>query len=80
MNIHQEGDLELGADPVGGRDEDRMAVLTAFELEKAAEAADAGQQPGTRRLARKRLDQPHQAIRRGDIDSGFFVIHRFTDG
>ena len=48
-----ERDLELGADAVGARDEHRLAVAVAVELEETAERADVGQHAGReRRLAR----------------------------
>ena len=59
MPIHREGQLELRADAVHGRDEHGLAVLLHVEREEAAEAADlaqhlaavgGGQQRGERAL------------------------------
>ncbi len=38
--IEGEGELELGADTVDGRDKDRLAVLPGVEGEQASETAD----------------------------------------
>ena len=38
--VQREGELELGADAVHGRDEDRLAIFFHVQREQAAEAAD----------------------------------------
>ena len=38
--VQREGDFELGADAVHGRDEDRLAIFFHVQREQAAEAAD----------------------------------------
>ena len=40
MDAEVEGDLELGADAVGGGDQDGVRELLEVEREEAAEAAD----------------------------------------
>jgi hypothetical protein len=37
-----DGDLDLGADPVGRRHQNRVCKARPLEIEKAAEAADLG--------------------------------------
>ena len=40
-----DGELELGADAVGGGDEQRVLEAARLEVEQAAEPADAAQRP-----------------------------------
>ena len=48
-------DLDLGADAIGRRDQDRVGKTGRFEVEKAAEAADLGVRPGRAVLRRSGL-------------------------
>ena len=41
-NAGVDGDLQLGADPVGGRDQDRVRITRRLEVEEPAESADLG--------------------------------------
>lgn len=77
MDVHREGDLEFGPDPVRGGDQNRVAVVPALEIEEAAEAADAHQEAWAGRLESDRTDAAHQAVRSGDIHSGPFVGYAF---
>ena len=44
MNAGFDGELELGADAVGGGDQHRVLEAASLEVEQAAEAADAAKQ------------------------------------
>jgi hypothetical protein len=41
--VSEEGDLQLGADAIGARDQHRMLVSSAFELKQPAERTDVRQ-------------------------------------
>ena len=56
VDAELEGDLELGADAVGGRDEHGVRELVEIECEEAAEAADLGKDVPVEGLAREHLD------------------------
>ena len=51
-----EGDLELGADAVGGGDQDGLGKFFEVEREEAAEAADFGEDVLVEGLAGEHLD------------------------
>ena len=63
-------DLDLGADAVGGGDQDRIGKAGALEVEQAAEAADFGVRARPRGRAHQRLDQLHHAVAGIDVDAG----------
>ena len=47
--VHQagvDGDAQLGADPVGGRDQDRILIARALQIEQRAESAQTGHRAG----------------------------------
>ena len=67
-------DLDLGADAVGGGDQDRILEAGALEVEQSAEAADLGVRARPRRGPHQRLDQLHHAVAGVDIDAG--IAHR----
>jgi len=67
-------DLELGADTVGGGDEDRIFEAGGFQVEERAEAPEARVAAGPRRRARERLDGLDQSVARVDVDAGIAVI------
>ena len=76
-------DLDLGADAIGRRDQDRVGKTGRFEVEQAAEAADLGVRAGPRGPAHQRLDQFHHAVAGIDIDAGGRVaclFHGITNG
>ena len=62
-------DLDLGADAVGGGDQDRILEAGRLEVEQAAEAADFGIGAGARGGAHHRLDQVDQTVAGVDIDA-----------
>jgi len=68
-----EGDLELGADTVGGTDQHRTAK--SGELIHGAKAADLGEDAGRERPARELLDGGYGAIRLVDIDAGVAIAN-----
>ena len=66
-------DHQLGADPVGAGNEDRILESGALEVEQPAESADFGvrARPGGR--PHQRLDQVHHPVAGVDIDPGLGV-------
>ena len=68
-----DGDLELGADAVGGGDQDRVAEARRLQVEQAAEAADLGVGAGPAGRAHQRLDRLDQRVAGVDIDAGIGV-------
>ena len=68
-----DGDLDLGADPVGRGDQDRIVKARGLEVEQAAESADLGTGAGARGGTHQRLDQIHHAVSGVDIDTGVRV-------
>jgi hypothetical protein len=58
--LHRLGDLELGADPVGRGDEDRIPEPGRLEVEQRAEPAEPGVGSRPRRGARERGDRPDE--------------------
>jgi hypothetical protein len=67
-------DLELGADAVGGGDQDRIPVARRLEVEERAEAAEPGRGARPRRRSGERLDRLDQGIASCDVDAGVAVI------
>src|SRR6516225_12212360 len=64
-----DGNLELGAYPIGSRDQNRVVKTRCFWIEKPAKAADSGVRTGARRCPHKRLDQFHHAVASIDVDT-----------
>ena len=62
-------DLDLGADAVGGRHQDRIPEAGGLEVEQSAEPANFGVGAGAGGGAHHRLDQIDQAIAGIDIDA-----------
>ncbi len=67
----RKGDFELGADAIGGTDEDRIAPT--FQGEASAEAADRSQYVGVEGCGGVTLDAGNRAVGFVDIDSGLAV-------
>jgi len=67
------GELELGADTVGGGDQDRVAIAGGLGVEEGAEAAEAGRRPAAGGGARQRLDRLDQGVAGVEVDPGGFV-------
>ena len=68
-----DGELDLGADAVGGGDQHRVGEAGALEVEQPAEAADLGVGAGPRGRAHQRLDQLDHAVAGIDVDAGVRV-------
>ena len=68
-----DGDLELGADAVGRRHQDRILVARRLEIEERAEAAEPRLRSRARRRLGKRLDRLDQRIAGIDVDAGIAV-------
>ena len=90
MDAGFDGELELGADAVGGGDQHRVLEAASLEVEQAAEAADAAEQTCALGLCRQRPDRLDQRVACVDIDARIaigqsrFVLggggHRTTRG
>jgi len=70
VNAEFEGDLELGADAVGRRDEHRLGELLQVKRKQAAEAADFGEYVLVEGFAREHFDALLGAVAGGDVDAG----------
>ena len=64
-----DGDLELGADPVGGGDQNRVLEARGFQIEQPTEPADLGVRAGPGGCANHRLDEIDQTVAGVDIDA-----------
>ena len=73
------GELELGADAVGARDQHRLAVL-ARQVEQRAEAAQAAHHFGPETALDQRLDAFDDFVARVDVDAGVAVGERSGGG
>ena len=69
MQAGLDRDLELGADAIGGSNQDRIGKARSLEVEQAAEAADFSIGAGARGGANHRLDHIDQSIARIDVDA-----------
>ncbi len=74
-----DGDLELGADAVGGGDQDRVLEARPREIEQAAEPADLPIRPRPRGSAHQRLDQVDHPGAGVDVDTGVGVTQARSD-
>ena len=68
-----DGELELGADAVGGGDQHRVLEAASLEVEQAAETADAAEQAFALGLGRQRPDRLDQRVACVDIDAGIAI-------
>jgi|GEM_PF-833421 len=73
MHSGLDGDLDLGANPVIGCDQHRIAEAASFEVEESAEAAKRAVRARSGRGAGQRLDRFDERIARGDIDASLPV-------
>ena len=69
MDAGLDGELELGADAVGGGDEHGVLEAASLEVEQATEAADAAEQACALRLCGQRPDGLDQRVACVDIDA-----------
>jgi hypothetical protein len=65
--------LELGADPVGGGDQQRIAIAERRQVEKRGETAQAGRTAAPRRGPGERLDRLDQGVAGVDVDTRLAV-------
>jgi hypothetical protein len=65
--------LQLRADAVSGRDQNRIAIAGRLRIEEGAEAPQGRRSAAARSGARQRLDRLDQRIPGVDVDSGGFV-------
>src|SRR5690606_6600426 len=63
-------DPELGADAIGGGDEDRVGVARGAEVEEGAEAAEAGDSSGTGCRGGGGPDLLDERVAGVDVDAG----------
>jgi len=66
-------DLEFGAHPVRGGDEDRIGEPVEIEMKQTAEPAEAPHDLFTHRAAHKRFDFFHKEIGLVDIHAGLLI-------
>jgi hypothetical protein len=67
-------DLELGADTVGGCEQDRVAVARRLEVEERGEAAEARRGTRPRRRPGQRLDRLDKRGAGIDVDPAVPII------
>ena len=65
--------LELGADAVVGRDQQRVGIARRLEVEQAAESAELGVRAGPRGRAGERADRLDQRIAGVDRHAGIGI-------
>ena len=74
-----EGDLELGADAVHGRDEDRLAIFFHVQREESAEAADLAEHLAAMRAGEQLRQRGFDSIPKINIHAGggvsFLLLH-----
>ena len=73
MPVGGNGDLQFGADSIGGGNQDRIAIAGSLEVEQRAEPAQARGRATARRCRRQGLDGLDQGRARIDIDAGLAV-------
>ena len=76
MPVMIDGELELGADPVIGGDEQRVRVARRFQVEKSAKSAEFSIRAGSSGRFRQRRDGAHQRIACGNIDTRLSIAVR----
>ena len=75
MNACLDGDFQLGADAVGGGDQNRVREARCLEIEQRAEAAETAHHPGAKRRFRQWLDRLDKGVTRLDIHARIAVRH-----
>ena len=68
MATQFDGQLQLGADPVGPGHQHRLAVAVEGQFEEGAEATEAGQHPRAEGGRGQGLDAFDQGVARVDVD------------
>jgi hypothetical protein len=75
-----DGDFQLGADPVGGGDQQGILVARGARIDERAEAAQGRVGARPRGGARQRRDGLDQGVAGVDVDSGIFVGRMVANG
>ncbi|MNC90753.1 hypothetical protein D3C83_68930 [compost metagenome] len=73
MQAGVDGDLQLGADAVGGGDQQRVVIARGLEVEEGPEAAQPAFRARTAGGLGQRLDGFDEGVSGVDIDSGLRV-------
>jgi hypothetical protein len=68
-----DGDLDLGADPVGRRHQHRVLEAGALQVEQPAEAANLGVGASPCGRPHQRLDQVDHGVAGVDVDAGLRI-------
>ncbi len=76
VKAHFKGDLELGANAVGARNQHRRGISGCIEAKEAAEAADFAEHLFTKGPLCQVFDPLFGAVAAGDVDSGVGVGDR----
>ena len=77
MPVEREGELELGADAVHGRHEDRLAIFFHVQREQAAEAADLAEHLAAMRAGEQLRQRGLDAIAQINVHAGGGVSFLF---
>ena len=79
MPVEREGELELGADAVGARDQHGLAIALR-QFDQRAEPANAGQHLRAQGAFGEGLDRFDQRFARIDVDAGPAIGQRRAGG
>jgi hypothetical protein len=80
VDFEGEGEFELGADSVGGGDEDGIFPFSGVEFEEAAEAADVADDGTIEGALGEIFDALFGAVSDGDVHARIGIGHRSGDG
>jgi hypothetical protein len=75
-----DGDFQLGADAIGGGNQDRILEPGGLEVEQRAKTAQRGIGTLAAGGGGQRLDRIDESLAGIDIDSGGFIKRRRVDG
>jgi len=67
--IRRDRNLELGADAVGGGDQNGIAIASRLEIEERSESAECGVGTGSARCAGEGLDRIDERVTGIDVDA-----------
>jgi hypothetical protein len=73
MAVHQDGDLDLGAYPVGGGHQHRVAVFVGAQVKEAPEGANIAQHAGAVSGFDQGADLLDKVVRLVDVDPGLLI-------
>ena len=76
MQIQRGRELQLGADSVGARDQDRLIVASLRQREEAAEAADTAEYLGSPGTFHGGPYPAYQSVTSLNVDSSGAVVER----